>query len=157
MEKKIVSKKKNSPQKSDEVLINEIRSLIEQTRSKVAQTVNSALVLMNWHIGKRINDEILQNKRAEYGKEIVSTLSKQLTAEFGGSFDKTNLTRMIKFAEIFPDIEIVVTLSQQLSWSHFLAILPIKDQLKRVFYAEMCRIESWNVRTLRKKDSGNAF
>jgi hypothetical protein len=73
---------------------------------------------MNWQIGKRINDEILQNKRAEYGKEIVSTLSKQFTAEFGSSLDRTNLTRMIKFAEIYPDIEIVVTLSQQLNWSH---------------------------------------
>lgn len=71
MEKKIISKRKISPQKSDDVLINEIRNLVEQTRSKVAQTVNSALVLMNWHIGNRINDEILQNKRAEYGKEIL--------------------------------------------------------------------------------------
>jgi len=157
MEKKIASKKKSSPQKSDEVLINEIRSLIEQTRSKVAQTVNSALVLTNWHIGKRISDEVLQNKRAKYGKEIVSTLSRQLTVEFGSSFDKTNLTRMIKFAEIYPDIEIVVTLSQQLNWSHFLAILPIKDQLKRDFYAEMCRIERWNVRTLRQKIQGMLF
>ena len=157
MEKKITPKRKNSPQKSDDILINEIRSLIEQTRSKVAQTVNSALVLMNWHIGKRINDEILQNKRAEYGKEIVSTLSKQLTAEFGSSFDKTNLTRMIKFAELYPDIEIVATLSQQLNWSHFLAILPIKDQLKRDFYAEMCRIERWNVRTLRQKIQGMLY
>ena len=157
MEKKITPKRKNSPQKSDDILINEIRNLIEQTRSKVAQTVNSALVLMNWHIGKRINDEVLKNKRAEYGKEIVSTLSKQLTAEFGGSFDKTNLTRMIKFAELYPDIEIVATLSQQLNWSHFLAILPIKDELKRDFYAEMCRIERWNIRTLRKKIQGMLY
>jgi predicted nuclease of restriction endonuclease-like (RecB) superfamily len=64
---------------------------------------------------------------------------------------------MIKFAEIFPDIEIVVTLSQQLSWSHFLAILPIKDQLKRDFYAQMCHIEHWNVRTLRKKIRGMLY
>jgi len=76
MEKKIASKKRNLPQNSDENLIGEIRGLIEQTRSSVAQTVNSALVLMNWHIGKRIKDEILQNKRAEYGKEIVSTLAR---------------------------------------------------------------------------------
>ncbi len=157
MEKKIASKKRNLPQNSDEILIGEIRGLIEQTRSRVAQTVNSALVLMNWHIGKRIKDEILQNKRAEYGKEIVSTLARQLTVEFGSSFDKTNLTRIIKFAEIYPDIEIVVTLSQQLNWSHFLAILPIKDQLKRDFYAEMCRLEGWNVRTLRQKIQGMLF
>lgn len=86
MEKKIALKKKNSPQKSEKVFINEIRSLIEQTRSKVAQTVNSALVLMNWHIGKRINDEILQNKRAEYGKEIVASLSRQLTVDIWKRF-----------------------------------------------------------------------
>lgn len=64
-------------------------------------------------------------------------MSRQLTAEFGGRFDKTNLTRMIKFTEIYPDIEIVASLSQQLNWSHFLALLPIKDQLKGDFYAEM--------------------
>ncbi len=157
MEKKISTKHKNVPQKSDEVLISEIRSLIEQTRSNVAQTVNSALVLMNWHIGKRINDEILQNKRAEYGAEILPTLSAKLVAEYGNSFTRANLFRMIQFAEVFPDEEIVVTLSRQLSWSHFLAILPIKDQLKRDFYAEMCRIERWSVRTLRDKIQGMLF
>lgn len=68
-------------------------------------------------------------------------MSRQLIAEFGGSFDKTNLTRMIKFSEIYSDIETVATLSQQLNWSHSLAILPIKDQLKRDFYAEICRID----------------
>lgn len=157
MENKIVSKKKNSPQKSDEVLINEIRSLIEQTRSKVAQTVNSALVLMNWHIGKRINEEILQNKRAEYGNEIVSTLSQQLTAEYGKGFSRQNLFHCMRFAETFSDIEIVSTLSRQLGWSHFKEIIYQKDQLKRDFYAEMCRLERWNVRTLRKKIQGMLF
>ncbi len=157
MEKKISTKNKPTLIKTDEVLFDEIRSLVEQTRSRVASTVNSALVLMNWHIGKRISDEVLKNKRAEYGKEIVASLSQQLTVEYGCSFDKPNLTRMIKFAEIYPDIEIVVTLSQQLNWSHFLAILPVKDQLKRDFYAEMCRIERWNVRTLRAKIQGMLF
>lgn len=157
--------KKNIPQtqeddvlgKDNQVLFDEIRSLIEQTRTRVASTVNSALVLMNWHIGKRINDEVLKNKRAEYGKEILPTLSAKLVAEYGSSFDKPNLTRMIKFAVMYPDVEIVVTLSQQLNWSHFLAILPVKDQLKRDFYAEMCRIERWSVRTLRSKIQGMLF
>lgn len=157
MDKKIVSKKKTLPQKSDEFLINEIRSLIEQTRSKVAQTVNSALVLMNWHIGKRINDEILQNKRAEYGKEILPTLSAKLQPEYGKGFSARNLARMVQIAERFPDIEIVATLTQQLSWSHFIEIIQIKDQLKRDFYAEMCRIERWSVRTLRDKIQGMLF
>jgi hypothetical protein len=128
MEKKIASKKRTSLQKSDEALIKEIRSLIEQTRSKVAQTVNSALVLMNWHIGKCINDEILQNKRAEYGKEILPTLSAKLQPEYGRGFSSRNLAKMVQFAELFSDIEIVAALSQQLSWSHIVEILPIKDQ-----------------------------
>lgn len=154
---KISSKDKKSPQKSDEKLIGEIRSLIEQTRLNVAQTVNSALVLMNWHIGKRINDEILKNKRAEYGEEIVASLSHQLTAEYGKGFTRTNLVRMRVFAEFFPDLEISASLSHQLSWSHFIEIITIKDQLKRDFYAEMCRIERWSVRTLRKKIQGMLF
>jgi predicted nuclease of restriction endonuclease-like (RecB) superfamily len=157
MEKKITAKKEKSPQKPDEVLFDEIRSLIEQTRSRVAQTVNSALVLMNWHIGKRISDEVLKNKRAEYGKEIVVTLSQQLTAEYGKGFTNTNLVRMRQFAELFPDIEIVASMTQQLTWTHIVEILPIKDQLSRDFYAEMCRIERWNVRTLRKKIQGMLF
>ena len=157
MEKKISIKNKDTSIKTDEVLFDEIRNLIEQTRSRVASTVNSALVLMNWHIGKRINDEILQNKRAEYGKEIVASLSHQLTAEYGKGFTRTNLIRMRVFAEFFPDLEISASLSHQLSWSHFVEIITIKDQLKRDFYAEMCRIERWNVRTLRSKIQGMLF
>ena len=157
MEKKITVKKENSPQKSDEMLISEIRSLIEQTRSRVAQTVNSALVLMNWHIGKRINDEILQNKRAEYGKEIVASLSRQLTFDYGKGFTRQNLFHMMRFAEAFPDFEIVSALSRQLSWTHFRQIIYIEDNLKRDFYAEMCRIERWNTRTLSEKIQGMLY
>ncbi|MBX3288666.1 MAG: DUF1016 family protein [Acidobacteria bacterium] len=151
------TKNKDGSLKTNEVLFDEIRSLIEETRSRVASTVNSALVLMNWHIGKRINDEILQNKRAEYGNEIVVTLSQQLTAEYGKGFTRANLFRMVQFAEIYPDIEIVASLTRQLTWTHVVELLPIKDQLKRDFYAEMCRIERWNVRTLRGKIQGMLF
>ena len=157
MDKKISTKNKNTSIKTDKVLFDEIRSLIEQTRSRVAQTVNSALVLMNWHIGKRINDEILQNKRAEYGKEILPTLSAKLQPEYGKGFSSRNLAKMVQFAELFPDAEIVSSLTRQLSWSHIVEILTIKDQLKRDFYAEMCRIERWNVRTLRSKIQGMLF
>lgn len=157
MKTKISTKNKDGSLKTNEVLFDEIRSLIEETRSRVASTVNSALVLMNWHIGKRINDEILQNKRAEYGNEIVVTLSQQLTAEYGKGFTRANLFRMVQFAEIYPDIEIVASLTRQLTWTHVVELLPIKDQLKRDFYAEMCRIERWNVRTLRGKIQGMLF
>ena len=157
MEKKITTKNKDTSIKTDEMLFDEIRSLIEQTRSRVASTVNSALVLMNWHIGKRIGDEVLKNKRAEYGNEIVSTLSQQLTAEYGKGFSRQNLFHCMRFAETFSDIEIVSTLSRQLGWSHFKEIIYQKDQLSRDFYAEMCRIERWNVRTLRSKINGMLF
>ncbi len=117
----------------------------------------SALVLLYWRIGKRIRQDILKEKRAEYGEEIVATLSRQLTEEYGSGWSRHNLARMIQFAELFPDQNIVATLSQQLGWSHFKEIIPLDDELKRDFYAEMCRIERWSVRTLRQKIGGMLF
>jgi predicted nuclease of restriction endonuclease-like (RecB) superfamily len=132
-------------------LLGEIRTLIEATREQVARTVNAALVWLNWNIGKRIREDVLENKRAGYGEEIVYALSRQLTAEYGRGFTEKGLRRMIQFAERFPDEEIVATLSRQLSWSHFVEIIPLEEPLKRGFYAEMSRIERWSVRTLRHK------
>jgi hypothetical protein len=135
-------------------LFKELRDLIQSTRAGVAQAVNSALVLLYWQVGHRIRSEILESRRAEYGEQVVPTLATQLALEFGQGFAEKNLRRMIQLAEVFPDREIVVTLSRQLGWSHFLAILPLKDPLQRDFYAEMCRIERWSVRTLRAKIGG---
>jgi hypothetical protein len=98
-----------------------------------------------------------EGKRAEYGEEIVPTVSAQLVHEFGESFSKRNLFRMIRFAEVFPTEQIVATLSTQLGWSHFVEIVPLKNELQRDFYAEMCRIERWSIRTLRQKISGMLF
>ena len=153
---KEIAKTQSTAVVSDD-LVDELRKLIQQTRSGVAQTVNSALVQMSWQIGTRVRTEILKNERADYGKQICLTLSNELTAEFGVGFSKANLLRMVQFSERFPDSKIVVTLSRQLSWSHFLAIIPRKDPLKREFYAEMCRIENWSVRTLRSKIGGMLF
>jgi predicted nuclease of restriction endonuclease-like (RecB) superfamily len=132
-------------------VVHDIRRLIEETRSGVATTVNAALTMLNWQVGKRINEEILKGERAEYGAEILPSLSAKLVVEYGGSFSEKNLRRMVQFAEVFPDEAIVVSLIRHLSWTHFIALIPIKDQLKRDFYAEMCRIERWSVRTLRQK------
>jgi predicted nuclease of restriction endonuclease-like (RecB) superfamily len=138
-------------------LLTDLRSLIEQARDATARAVNAALVLLYWSIGDRIRREILKDKRAEYGRQIVGTLSRQLSAEYGRGFTDDNLFRMIQFTEQFPDREIVAALSQQLGWSHFLLLLPIKEPLKRDFYAEMCRVERWSVRTLRQKIGGMLF
>ena len=138
-------------------LLQDLRDLIQSTRSGLAQAVNSALVLLYWQLGRRIRTVILASKRAAYGEEIVSTLSRQLSVEFGPGYSRPNLFRMIRFAECFPDGEIVSTLSRQLSWSHFVEILQLKDPLQRDFYAEMSRMERWSTRTLRAKIGGMLF
>ena len=132
-------------------LLVDVQSMIEQTRAGVAQAVNAGMTSLYWRIGKRIQSEILQGQRADYGKEIVATLSRQLVSRFGTGFSEKNLRRMMQFAEVFPDLEIVVSLIRQLSWTHILALIPLKEPLQREFYAEMCRVERWSVRTLRDK------
>ncbi len=138
-------------------LLHDIRALIETTRGRVAQAVNTGLVMMYWTIGRRIREDILKSRRAGYGNQIVATLSRQLTLEYGRGFTRTGLVRMIQFSERFPDSRISATLSHQLSWSHFVEIIPLKDPLQRDFYAEMCRIERWSVRTLKAKIGGMLF
>jgi predicted nuclease of restriction endonuclease-like (RecB) superfamily len=135
--------------KAPEDLVRDLRQLITEARRHAASVVNSTLTLLYWRVGDRIRRDVLQNERARYGAQILATLSQELIVEFGRGFDATNLTRMMKFVESFPDEEIVATLSQQLSWSHFRELLPLEQPLQREFYAEMCRMEGWSVRTLR--------
>lgn len=132
-------------------LVRDVRALIEQVRGSVARTVNSGMAMLYWQIGKRIQQEDLKGQRAGYGKRIVEKLAKRLIQNYGGSFSEKNLHRMIQFYEAFRDEKIVVSLIRQLSWTHFLRIIPLKDPLKRDFYAEMCRLENWSVSTLRRK------
>ena len=134
-----------------ESLITDLRTLINEARNKVALIVNTEITLLYWHIGKRINKEVLGNQRAEYGKQIVLTVSTQLTEEYGKGFNEKNLRRMMQFAELFPDFQIVAPLARQLSWSHFLMLFPIKDPLSREFYLTMSVSERWTKRTLRNK------
>lgn len=138
-------------------LLDDIRSLIETTRGRVATAVNTELVVLNWRIGCRIRQDILGQERAEYGKRVVASLAEELTAAYGRGFSRPNLFRMVRLAEVFPDEQIVSTLSRQLGWSHFLEIIHLEDPLKRDFYAEMCRVERWSVRTLRSKVQGMLF
>ncbi len=138
-------------------LLAELRQLIEQSRQAAAVAVNASLTLMYWHIGGRIQREVLDGQRASYGAEIVATLSRQLVADYGRGFEEKNLRRMVQFATLFPAEEIVVTLSRQLSWSHFLVLLPLKDPLARDFYAQMCSLERWSVRTLRERVDSMLF
>lgn len=149
----IVSKLNN-----EQNMIAEIRHLISQAKEHVAVSVNSTMTLLYWHIGERINCEILGNQRAEYGKQIVATLSQQLQKEFGGhEYSERNLRYMMRFAQIFPDLQIVKPLVSQLSWSHFLQVIPLKDDLQREFYLTMAADGKWSKRTLRSKIDGMLY
>jgi hypothetical protein len=97
-------------------LISDLRALIDGARQRVATSVNQALVLLHWNIGARIHREELGGQRAEYGKQIVATLSPQLTAAYGRGFSRASLHRMVQFATVFPDLKIVSTLSRELGW-----------------------------------------
>jgi predicted nuclease of restriction endonuclease-like (RecB) superfamily len=132
-------------------VLAEVRDLILDARQQAARMVNAGLTLLYWRVGDRIRREILEERRAEYGAEIVRELAVRLETEFGRGFGEKNLRRMVQFAEAFPDPQIVATLSRQLGWSHFREILPLKDSLQREFYAEMCRVERWSVRALRSR------
>ena len=138
-------------------LLGDLRTLVQSARQRIATAAYSTQTLLCWHMGRRLVSGHLQGGRAAYGKQILVTVSRELTADYGRGFSHTELTRMVQFAQAFPDEAIVVTLSQQLSWSHFHALLPIKDPLARDFYAEMCRIERWDVRTLRQKIGSMLF
>ena len=138
-------------------LLADLRSLIRSARQRIAIVAYSTHTLLCWHLGRRLLHDDLQGGRSGYGKQILVTVSRELTAEYGRGFSYAEIARMIQFSQLFPDEAIVVTLAQQLSWSHFHALLPIKDPLARDFYAEMCRIERWDVRTLRKRIGGMLF
>jgi predicted nuclease of restriction endonuclease-like (RecB) superfamily len=145
------SPKPAAPTLQADQLLAELRQMIDAARSRVAMAANAELTLLYWRIGRRIHSEVLHGERAGYGKAIVATLSQHLVSDYGRGFTYTALTRMAAFFECFADEEIVATLSQQLSWSHFTELLPLKNALQREYYAEMCRIERWSVRTLRER------
>lgn len=142
----------NAPQ-----LLGDIRQLIEQSRNQLAATVNSALTLLYWHIGQRIRSEVLQGERASYGEHIVLTLSRQLEADYGRGFSIKNLRHMLRFAESFPDAEIVSAARRQLSWTHFRTLIYIEDALKRDFYLQMCLQEGWSTRVLQDRLDSQLF
>jgi predicted nuclease of restriction endonuclease-like (RecB) superfamily len=133
-----------------QTLFSDLSLLIEQSRNMVVVQANSVMTMLFWNVGKRINEDILQNKRADYGKQIVATLARQLVEKYGKNFERTNLTRMMKFAEEFPDLEIVAPLAQQLSWSHFRELIPIKEEKTRLFYANEAAERCWGKRELRR-------
>jgi len=138
-------------------LLLSIKELIEQSKQQVAISVNATMTMLYWQVGNNINSELLQHTRAEYGKQIVAMLSRQLEIAYGGSFSEKNLRRMMQFASIFPENKIVATLSRQLSWSHIKELIPIVEPLKREFYTQICIHEKWSVRVFRERIQSMLF
>lgn len=138
--------KRHTPQ-----LYNDVCQIIDTVRSRLATTVNAEVCLMNWHIGKRIKEDVLYNKRAEYGKEVVKNLAFKLTERYGRGWSDRKLLQCIRAAYTFTEDEIVYAVRTQLSWTHLRSLMYIEDELKRSFYTEMARIENWDTRTLDQK------
>lgn len=142
---------KPPPSAANPQLLGDIRQLIEQSQRQLAIAVNSALSLLYWHVGARIQREVLQGGRAAYGERIVSALARQLESDYGRGFSAKNLRHMLRFAEVFPDERIVSAARRQLSWTHFKTLIYIDDPLKRDFYLQMCQQEGWSTRTLQER------
>ncbi len=153
-EKEIRMDSKSSQNK----LYVDICQLIDEARGRVAETANKTLTVLYWKIGKRINNDLLDGERAEYGKQIVSQLATQLQLVYGKrGFELRNIRRMMQFASLFQNFQIVSQLATQLSWSHFIELLPIKDPLRREFYLTMAASEKWGRDTLRAKIDSMLF
>jgi hypothetical protein len=111
-------------------LYDDIIRLIEEARNFVANTSNATITLLYWKIGNCINSDLLDNQRAEYGKQIVSLLATQLQVQYGKrGFQERNIRRMMQFAELFPDFQIVSEVATKLSWSHFIELIAVKEPL----------------------------
>ena len=146
-----------SKQPEEQELFDKISKLIEQSKKQVVVQANSTLTLLFWQVGKHINEFVLEKKRADYGKQIVSTLSTQLVEKYGRNFEIGNLRRTIQFVEVYPDIEIVVSLTRQLSWTHIIALIPLKTAEGRNYYAQKIAEEKWSTRHTRKQIEQKAY
>jgi predicted nuclease of restriction endonuclease-like (RecB) superfamily len=130
------------------VLVRDLGQMIDAARTQVAVAANAALTTLYWQLGHRVRTEVLEGQRAEYGAQIVAAVGRQLETRYGRGFGEKNLRRMVQFATVFPDAEIVAALRRQLGWAHFKLLIPLKDALQREFYAELCRVDGWSTREL---------
>lgn len=145
------------PNAESQNLLSDLKSLIEQGKRQAAAAVNSAITLTYWQVGKRINDEVLQGERAEYGKQVVASLAQELAALYGKSFELRNLRRMMQFAQTYPNFQIVSPLVSQLSWSHFTILISLSNHEARAFYARHAMEGQWSKRELQHHIERKAY
>ena len=134
-----------------DALLTDVSQLINDARHRVVVAVNAELTMLYWRVGKRINEEVLLGKRAEYGKEIIRALAVNLSLQYGKGWGEKQLRNYLNFSEIYPDEQIVYSLSRQLSWTHIRLLIYMENPLKREFYVELCKLEHWSVRQLQER------
>lgn len=132
-------------------LYSEISGMIYDAKNDVKKKINISVISLYWNIGRVLSKDVLDGLKPEYGKNIIGEISNRLSQEYGSGFDKSAVFKMIKLYKEFPEYEKVATLSLQLTWSHFVELISIEEQIKREFYAAMCKTENWSVRTLRER------
>jgi len=147
----------NKIEKPVQFLFNDIRELIDNSRQRFVVAVNAELTLLYWNIGKKINDHILGNERAEYGKQIVASLARQLTEEYGKGWGEQQIRHSLRSAETFSEEQILYAVRRELSWTHIRNIMYLKDELQREFYLEICASERWSSRQLQERINSMLF
>ena len=147
----------NDLTQSSDLLFQEIRQLIDTAKQRAAVAINAEITLLYWQVGKRIQTEVLQGQRAEYGKQIIVSLSQQLTQTYGKGWSEKQLRHCLHFAATFPDEQILSTLRRELSWTHIKTLMYIDEPLKREFYIEIAKLERWSVRQLQERINSMLF
>jgi predicted nuclease of restriction endonuclease-like (RecB) superfamily len=132
-------------------LFADIARLITESKASVAQTVNTALTILYWKIGKRINQEVLQHKRADYGMQVIVSLAEKLTQNYGKGWSEKQLRHCLRSAETFSEDQILYASRRQLSWTHLRTVMYLNDGLQREFYLLMAANENWTTKQLGEK------
>jgi len=145
------------PSTKERRLFADLRELIVSAKRRVASTVNAESVMLYWSVGMRIRTDILKNKRATYGDELVKKSAAYLTAEFGNGWGFQTVRHCVRAAYTFNKKEIVYALRTQLAWTHLRSLMAIDDKLKRQFYLEMCAHEHWSTREMDAKIDGMLY
>jgi len=138
-------------------LYDEMFSMIEIRKKSLHTAVNSELVSLYWNIGRALRTEMSKNSKNGKSRSLVEDLSKELSIKYGRGYGTGNLLEMVKFNELYPDYDVVAALATQLTWSHFLELIKIEDNLKRNFYVNHTNNERWSVKTLRDKINSKLY
>jgi len=155
--KKLPPTNLKTAEKKQQPLLTDVRQLIEAARQRVAQTVNAELTQLYWQVGRCISRELLKRQRADYGKQVMAALARQLTADFGKGWSEQQLRHCVRLAAVFAQDLILSTLRRELTWSHIKTLIYIEELFKRDFYLEICRVEHWSVRQLQERINSLLF